>query len=195
MESQVSIALTSFLLIFLAEFGDKSQIVCMTLASRYRSSAIAWGAIAAFAVLNLLAVTLGVLISRWVPETFITALVVALFFLFGIQAFRASQEDSDETGTEIDPRHLFISTFAMVFLAELGDKTQIAVAGLATQFPILTIWLSSTLALTLTTVMGVFAGKRWLSRLPTMWIHLLSGTVFMSLAFFGTLNLWELVRT
>jgi hypothetical protein len=61
-------ALTSFALIAAAEIGDKSQLVCMTLASRHRPMPVMLGALAAFAVLNTLAVVFGVAIATWLPE-------------------------------------------------------------------------------------------------------------------------------
>ena len=63
----LSSAGTTFLLIALAEFGDKSQLVCMTLAARHRGLPVVLGAIAAFAVLNLLAVVFGAAIAAWLP--------------------------------------------------------------------------------------------------------------------------------
>ena len=62
-------AATSFALIVAVEFGDKSQLVCMVLASRHRAMPVLLGAIAAFAFLNTLAVVFGVVIADWLPET------------------------------------------------------------------------------------------------------------------------------
>jgi len=70
-------SVTSFTLIAAAEIGDKSQLVCMTLASRHRATPIMLGAIAAFAFLNTLAVVFGVAIASWLPE-YIVASIVAL---------------------------------------------------------------------------------------------------------------------
>ncbi|HBA66649.1 MAG TPA: UPF0016 domain-containing protein, partial [Methylococcaceae bacterium] len=61
-------SLTSFILIAAAEIGDKSQLVCMTLAARHRALPIILGAIAAFALLNTLAVIFGAAIAKWLPE-------------------------------------------------------------------------------------------------------------------------------
>ena len=82
----LSLTGTSFLLIALAEFGDKSQLVCMTLASRHRGLPVALGAIAAFAVLNLLAVMFGAAVSAWLPAWVVTLAVGLLFAVFGIAA-------------------------------------------------------------------------------------------------------------
>ena len=87
-------AATTFALIAAAEIGDKSQLVCMTLASRHRPMPVMLGAIAAFAVLNTLAVVFGVAIANWLPEYVVGATVAVLFAIFGIHALRT--EDGEE---------------------------------------------------------------------------------------------------
>ena len=59
---------TAFLLVALAEIGDKSQLVCMTLAARHRGWPVVIGAVAAFAFLNALAVLFGAAVAAWLPE-------------------------------------------------------------------------------------------------------------------------------
>jgi putative Ca2+/H+ antiporter (TMEM165/GDT1 family) len=77
---------------------------------------------------------------------------------------------------------VLLSTFVLIFLAELGDKTQLAVAGLAgTQDP-LAVWVGGTLALALTSALGVLAGQTLLRRLPLHLLHLVSGALFLLLA-------------
>ena len=69
----LSSAGATYLLIALAEFGDKSQLVCMTLAARHRGMPVVVGAVAAFAVLNLLAVLFGAAVAAWLPAWAVTA--------------------------------------------------------------------------------------------------------------------------
>ncbi|MEY3759946.1 MAG: hypothetical protein RIR39_1437, partial [Pseudomonadota bacterium] len=75
-------AATSFALIAAAEIGDKSQLVCMTLASRHRAMPVLLGAIAAFSFLNTLAVVFGVAIASWLPDYIVAATVAFLFAAF-----------------------------------------------------------------------------------------------------------------
>ncbi len=89
-------AATTFGLVFLAELGDKSQLVCMTLAARHRHGPVLGGAIAAFLILNTLAVVFGVGLAQWIPEPVLAAVVAILFGVFGILALRASADDEDE---------------------------------------------------------------------------------------------------
>ena len=178
----LSSAGASFLLIALAEFGDKSQLVCMTLAARHRGLPVALGAIAAFAILNLLAVLFGAAVAAWLPERAVAAAVAALFAVFGIAALRYRGQSDDEEIEEKPGHGVFVTTFLLIFLAEFGDKTQIAVAGLGSSTEASAVWLGATLALTATSLLGIYAGRRFLNRLPLLWIHRVSGIFFLLLA-------------
>lgn len=184
----LSSAGATYLLIALAEFGDKSQLVCMTLAARHRGLPVVLGAIAAFAVLNLLAVLFGAAVAAWLPEWLVTAAVALLFAWFGIAALRFEEDDDEEI--EEKPGHgVFATTFLMIFLAEFGDKTQIAVAGLGSTADTAATWVGGTLALATTSLLGVYAGRRLLNKLPLHWIHRVSGIFFLLLALLAVLRL------
>lgn len=127
--------------------GDKSQLVCMTLAARHRHWPVLVGATAGFLVLNTLAVVFGAGFSHWVPERILAGIVAILFAVFGILSLRAEAEDEDETIMERSGHGIFITAFLMIFLAEMGDKTQIAVAGMASTLPVIPVWIGATLAL------------------------------------------------
>lgn len=185
----LSSAGATFLLIALAEIGDKSQLVCMTLAARHRGLPVVLGAVAAFAILNLLAVLFGAAVAAWLPEWVVTLAVAVLFAWFGISALRFEEEDDDEEIAEKPGHGIFATTFLMIFLAEFGDKTQIAVAGLGSTADATATWVGATLALTTTSILGVFAGRRLLNRLPLHWIHRISGVFFLLLATLATLRL------
>ena len=186
----LSTAGTTFLLIALAEFGDKSQLVCMTLAARHRGLPVLAGAIAAFALLNLLAVLFGAAVAAWLPDWVVTAAVGLLFALFGVQSLRFEDDDDDETPEEKPGHGIFLTTFMLIFLAEFGDKTQLAVAGLGSAGPLLPVWGGATLALACTSAAGIFAGRKLLNRLPLQWIHRISGVFFLILA---GLAFWRLI--
>lgn len=172
----------TFLLIALAEFGDKSQLVCMTLAARHRGLPVVIGAIFAFAILNLLAVLFGAAVAAWLPDWLITLAVATLFAAFGISALRYQEEITDEEVAEKPGYGIFATTFLMIFLAEFGDKTQIAVAGMSSTTNIAAVWLGATLALAGTSVIAVVAGRKFLHRLPLALIHRISGVFFLLLA-------------
>lgn len=186
----LSSAGATFLLVALAEIGDKSQLVCMTLAARHRGAPVVLGAVAAFALLNLLAVLFGAAVAAWLPEWLVTLAVAVLFAVFGIAALRHETGDDDETVEEKPGHGIFATTFLMIFLAEFGDKTQIAVAGMGSTADATATWSGATLALATTSLLAVLAGRRWLNRLPLGWIHRVSGGFFLLLA---ALAGWRLI--
>ena len=185
----LSSASATYLLIVLAEFGDKSQLVCMTLAARHRGLPVVVGAISAFAVLNLLAVLFGAAVAAWLPAWVVTAAVALLFAFFGIQSLRFEEDDDDEEIEEKPGHGIVATTFLMIFLAEFGDKTQIAVAGMGSAADAAPTWVGATLALATTSLLGVYAGRRLLNKLPLHWIHRISGAFFLILALLATLRL------
>ncbi len=178
----LSISLSTFTLVALAEIGDKSQLVCMTLAARHRHWPVILGATTAFSVLNVLAVLFGTAVAAWIPERVIAALVAILFGAFGLHAIGAHVDNNSEEITERPGHSIFFTTLLLIFVAEFGDKTQIAVAGLASSLTPLPVWLGATIALALVSVLGVWLGRTVLQRLPLHWLHRLSGGIFIMFA-------------
>ena len=117
---------TPFGLVFLAELGDKSQLVCMTLAARHRHWPVLAGATVAFLILNTLAVVFGAGLSHWVPDRILAAAVAILFAVYGILLLKSRDGNEDEEIRERSGHGIFVTTFLMIFLAEMGDKTQIS---------------------------------------------------------------------
>jgi putative Ca2+/H+ antiporter (TMEM165/GDT1 family) len=139
---------------------------------------------AAFLLLNTLAVVFGAGLSHWVPERILAGAVAMLFAVFGILTLRANTEDCEEV-EERGGHGIFITTFLMIFLAEMGDKTQIAVAGLASTLPATAVWVGATLALFATSAIGVVAGRKLLRRIPLRRLHQISGVFFLLVAAFA----------
>lgn len=179
---------TVYLVIALAEIGDKSQLVCMTLAARHRPLPIILGAVSAFCLLNLLAVLFGAAIAAWLPGWLISAAVAILFAAFGIQSLRHEEKETDEVLAEESNRSIFGSTFLLIFMAEFGDKTQIAVAGLSSTTPSSAVWSGATLALATTSILGVLVGIKLLKWLPVHWVHRASGLLFLTMAAMAALH-------
>lgn len=175
---------TSFALIAAAEIGDKSQLVCMTLAARHRAMPVLAGSMAAFVLLNSLAVIFGAAIANWLPDYLVTTIVAVLFAVFGLQALRAEEEDKDNDGEikEKSGHGIFLTTFLMITAAEFGDKTQLAVAALSSTAQPTAVWLGATLALALTSALGIVAGRALLTKVPLSFLHKISGGIFLLLA-------------
>jgi len=96
----------------------------------------------------------------------------------------------EEAIVEKNSRGIFLTSFLMIFAAEFGDKTQLAVAGMAAAQPALAVYLGSTLALITTTCLGVFGG-RWLGKkIPPTALHKLGGILFLAFAAWLATDLW-----
>ncbi|MBT3205078.1 MAG: TMEM165/GDT1 family protein [Gammaproteobacteria bacterium] len=167
----LSVSLSSFSLITLAEIGDKSQLVCMTVASRHRPWPVILGASTAFIILNTLAVLFGASIAAWLPERVIAGLVAVLFGAFAIHILLDQNDNSSEDVLEKPNHGIFLTTFLLILLAEFGDKTQIAVAGLASSIAPLPVWIGATIALISISILGVWAGRTILQRLKLKWLR------------------------
>ena len=171
---------TSFVLIAAAEIGDKSQLVCMTLASRHRPLPVVFGAGIAFTLLNSLAVVFGAAIARWLPEYVVAGAVAILFAGFGIHALRI--EVDEEEIQEKSSHSIFLTTFLLITVAEFGDKTQLAVVALSSAALPAAVWLGATAALLSTSIIGVLAGRIILQKFPLALLHNISGVIFLILA-------------
>ena len=175
-------ASTSFALIAAAEIGDKSQLVCMTLASRHRALPVILGATFAFAFLNSLAVIFGVAIATWLPEYIVSGVVALLFAGFGIHALCIVDDGDEDEVKEKSNHSIFFTTFLLITVAEFGDKTQLAVVALSSTALPAAVWSGATLALIFTSTLGVFAGRIILQKISLNLLHRSSAVIFLILA-------------
>jgi len=178
----ISVVLSAFTLLFLAEMGDKTQLVAMTLAHRYRVAPVIAGVFAAFAVLNLLAVWVGQVLFLYVPQRAVLFAAGALFLVFAFRSWRdaAHGEEEEADGEAHGDGRAFASSFALIFLAELGDKTQLALIALvaATGTP-WAVFVGGTLALWAVSLIGIALGATLLRRMPRAWMHRAAAALFL----------------
>jgi len=190
-----TIFLSTFGLIFLAELGDKTQLTAMALALRYPWQRIFVGIAAAFVVLNLAAVVVGKLLFLLLPIFWVTLVSGLLFLYFGYSTLRhACDGDGDEDGPPPTAATAARTAFIMIFMAELGDKTQLVTASQAARHSeslagMSTVFAASTLALWSVSLLGIFAGRQLIRFIPVCWIHRSAGFMFLV---FGVAALWKL---
>ncbi len=189
-----TIFLSTFGLIFLAELGDKTQLTAMALALRYPWQKIFVGIAAAFVVLNLAAVVVGKVLFMLLPIKWVTLVSGLLFLYFGYSTLRhACDGDDEEGGQQRTAATAARTAFIMIFMAELGDKTQLVTASQAAQHSaslggMAAVFSASTLALWSVSLLGIFAGKQLVRFVPLCWIHRSAGLMFL---LFGILALWK----
>jgi putative Ca2+/H+ antiporter (TMEM165/GDT1 family) len=172
--------LISLGLVFVAELGDKSQLMAMTLAARYRPATIMVAIAAGAAVVHGLSVTLGAAIGEVVPGGAI-AVSSGVAFL-GFAAWTAlGDRDGDDGRSGPAPRTTvaLLWSVALTFvLSELGDKTMLAAATLATNRPALATWAGSTLGMIAADGLAIVVGGQLGARLPERVIRLAAASIF-----------------
>jgi putative Ca2+/H+ antiporter (TMEM165/GDT1 family) len=179
---------SAFALLFLAEMGDKTQLMAMTLAHRYRALPVIFGTFAAFALLNLLAVLVGEGLARIVPRNAVLIVAGLLFLLFAWRSWRDRGEEATEA-TTIDHRRAWLTSFCLIFVAELGDKTQLALVALAAKTGALwSVFIGGTLALWTVSLLGILVGNTLLRRIEPRRVHAAAALLFV---LFGLLALWQ----
>lgn len=191
---ELSIFVSTFGLIFLAELGDKSQLTAMALALRYPWKRVFIGIAAAICVLNLAAVLVGKLLFMVLPIFWVTLVSALLFLYFGYSTLRHACDAEDDDGPPPTAADAVRTAFVMIFMAELGDKTQLVTASQAAQHSgsaggMLGVFLASTLALWSVSLIGIFAGKQLVKVIPVCWIHRTAGFMFLV---FGAVMAWRL---
>ena len=187
----LSIILSSFVLLFLAEMGDKSQLLAMTLAHRYRLLPVIAGVLLAFLVLNLLAVLVGEALFHYVPQPVVLLVAGLLFLFFGWRSWLDSNQDEQADEEPIGGKGAFLSSFALIFVAELGDKTQLAMVALvAGTGQIWSVFVGGTLALWSVSLIGIALGSTVLRRVPKAWMHRIAALLFL---LFGVLAIAQVL--
>jgi len=170
--------ISTFALIALAELGDKTQLTVIALSARYDRKKVFSGVVLAFVLVTGLGVLVGEGLLKIIPEEMIKIIAGIMFVVFGLWML-LSKENCEE---EENPRVLnpFISTFSMIALAEMGDKTQLTAITLSAKYgsPYL-VFLGAVLALVLISLLGIFAGKKLCEIVPLSKIKLGAAVMFI----------------
>ncbi len=165
----LSVVISAFSLLFLAEMGDKSQLLALTLAHRYRVAPVIAGTFAAFALLNLLAVFVGQALFEWSPQESMLLAAAGLFLYLGYRSRRDADDGEDEESDGVPARGALVTSFIMSFAAELGDKTQLAMIALvAGTGEIWSVFVGATLALWAVSLIGILFGATLLRKIPSV---------------------------
>lgn len=180
------------LLVVVAEMGDKTQLLAMAMASKYKAKQVLMGVLVATVLNHALAVVVGSYLSSVIPMNTVKIVAAIAFLIFGLWTLRGDKikEDKGEKKNKFGP----IVTVALAFfLAEMGDKTQLMTIAIAadSQQPIL-ILAGTTVGMLIADSIGILGGL-WMSKhIPEVYIKWVAGIIFM---FFGTLTLYNAVPT
>ncbi|HEY5888395.1 MAG TPA: TMEM165/GDT1 family protein [Acidimicrobiales bacterium] len=164
-------------LVFIAELGDKTQLVALGFGARYRLAPVLTGVAAAYALTNLLSVVVGGLLGAAFPTRAIGLVGGGLFIGFALWTLRSGDDDDDGVAAT-DDRSVVLSVAAAMFVAELGDKTMLATATLAAQGDPVMVWLGATIGIILSGTLGVLLGRFFGARLPERVTRIGSAVLF-----------------
>lgn len=180
----------AFGIVFAAEFGDKTQLMVLALASRLRAAPVLLGVAVAAAAVSGVSVLVGAGLGALIPTTLVTALAGLVFIGFAVWTARG--DDDGETATPMaGTGRSALGVGVAFFLAELGDKTMLATIALASRADPVATWAGAALALTAVNVVAVAVGRQLGSRLPRALVRRLATVAF---AVFGVVLLVEAAR-
>ncbi len=184
--------LLSFGIIFVAELGDKSQLMALAFAARYRPMPVLIGITLATAFVHLFSVLAGALLGAALPTDAINVVAGLAFFGFAAWTLRGDElTDEDEARARRTGRSAIWAVAGAFFLAELGDKTMLATITLATDEGLFGVWLGSTLGMVAADALAIVVGG-WLgTRLPERAIRIGAAVLFV---LFGVVLLVEGLR-
>lgn len=195
----LAILLTTFVVIFPVELPDKTLVATLVLTTRYRGRPVLLGVVLAFAVQVVIAVAFGSALSL-LPDRVVAAVVAVLFAVGAALLLREGfgAEDEEEAAEAAAEREqlpwwrISLTSFGVLFAAEWGDASQLAVAALAARYrDPLSVGVGAWLALALVATIAVLIGTKIAGRIPVKLIQRIAGVVF---ALFAVVAVVELVR-
>lgn len=174
--------LISTLTVALAEIGDKTQLLALVLAARYRRPwPIIAGVLAATLLNHAASAWIGAWIAAWIPPNVLRWGIVASFLAVAAWALVPDRLQDDEAKTSA--RSAFVATLIAFFLVEIGDKTQVATIVLAAKYaPLWQVVLGTTLGMLLANAPVVLLGHRFADRLPLRTARIAAAGLFAGLA-------------
>ncbi len=167
-------------IIFLAELGDKSQLMAMTLAARYRATTILAAITVATAVVHLFSVLAGAAVGAALPTDVVNIVAGLAFLVFAAWTIRGDElGDDDEARAAKAGRSVFWTVAAAFFLAELGDKTMLATVTLAADEDLLGTWIGSTVGMVAADALAIVVGQVLGRRLPQRTVEIGAAVAFV----------------
>ena len=172
-------------LVFVAELGDKTQLIALGFGARHRIAPVLVGMFLGYGLANLAAVVVGGILGATLPTRALGIGGGILFLVFALWSLRpersdgASTEDDPEAAVPSRPARAVVPSVALaVLVAEMGDKTQLATATLASQGPPVLVWIGATIGIVAAGAVGVVVGRFVGARLPERVTRLGSAVLF-----------------
>jgi putative Ca2+/H+ antiporter (TMEM165/GDT1 family) len=185
-DSHLTALLASLGFVVLAEMGDKTQLLAMAFACRYKASTVMWGVFAATVFNHLLAVLAGNYLTQFIPIQYIQIAAAASFILFGLWTIRGDELQGEDKRFNFSP---FWTVAVAFFIAEMGDKTQLATISLAAKYQsVLPVLVGTTAGMLIADAIGIGVGIVMGKKIPERVVKWVAALIFI---FFGLYGLYE----
>ncbi|OBH03814.1 hypothetical protein A5696_06885 [Mycobacterium sp. E2699] len=171
--------LLTFGVVFLAELGDRSQLVTMTYALRYRWWVVLAGVAVAACLVHGVTVSIGHFLGATLPSRPMAFASAIAFLAFAVWAWRADAGGDEGAPTDRQPRFAMLTVVSTFVLAELSDKTSLATVTLASDHDWTGVWIGSTLGMVLADGLAIGAGTLLHRRLPQQLLHAMASLLFL----------------
>jgi Ca2+/H+ antiporter, TMEM165/GDT1 family len=179
MDSVLLAFAVSFGVIFVAELGDKSQLMALTFATRYKTLPVLVGITIATSVVHLISVAVGYGLGAALPTDWISLVAAVAFLGFGAWSLRGDSLTEEEQGKAARAGgSAVVAASVAFFLAELGDKTMLATITLATTHGWFGVWVGSTLGMVAADALAILAGRKLGRYLPERVVRIGSAVLF-----------------
>ena len=177
---------STFLLILVAELGDKTQLSIISLSSTYKWKHVFAGAMLAFLAVDGISLAVGGTLLALVPIRYVQIVSGVVFIIFGVVPLLRGEKKQDVAIAKKSSAVPLFASFSLVCLMELGDKSQIIAVTFAAQTSPIPVLIGMILAFTLLTSAAVLIGAKLLSRLPMKWLRIGTSILFIIL---GTISI------
>ena len=174
---------------FIAEMGDKTQLMLIALTSKYKLRDIISGTAVAILVLNGLAVLAGGLVSEFIPDWLIKTIAALAFLYFAASTIAGEEEEEGSGKSKI--KFAPLAVFCTFFIAELGDKTQLTAITFGANEGMsaaLVVWIGCSLGLFAADILGMLVGYLLKSKTPDGLLNTLAFAIF---SIFGVCTLYQ----
>lgn len=173
----------SLIFVVLAEMGDKTQLLAMAFATRYKASVVMWGVFVATALNHALAVAVGSYLTVFVPLQYIQIAAAVSFILFGLWTIRGDRLEGEDKRFSFSP---FWTVAVAFFIAEMGDKTQLATVALAAKYqaPVAT-WLGTNAGMLIADAIGIVIGIVMHRHIPEQAVKWGAALIFIAFGIYG----------
>jgi putative Ca2+/H+ antiporter (TMEM165/GDT1 family) len=176
----------STIFVVLAEMGDKTQLLGMAFVTRYKARVVLAGVLVATLLNHLLAVALGDYLTNFIPLRQIQLIAALSFIVFGLWTLRGDTLKGEDQKVYYNP---FWTVTIAFFIAEMGDKTQLAAIALAAKYDsILYVWLGTTIGMIISNIIGIIIGVVLGKKIPEKIVKIVSASIFI---LFGYLGIWQ----